>query len=518
MELTLTYQTGTQIAVQCDGQSSHTFDLLTLAPDPALPGRPPQPLLDPVAYGTALYAALFPPQSLAAQALAAGPERLLLVTDEQTDVVPWEFLHGPDGFLVLDLPLVRGLPPDKRIAPPALTAGLHIVAVPSNPLDPGVVPLNIDGEWQRLKEVIQPVPAALTLERTRPATLEQLRRLVAGQQQRVVHFMGHGGTGDQGAILLFEQIDGGLAPITAKDFLRRTRGTTFLVTLNACVSALPGETAFANLAAALVRQGTPYALGMRFVVADSDARTLSRVFYSELARGSSVDEAVWQARLELANSPQSWAVGVPVLYTALTAPASGFAQVAGQPSIHEHQPPLDLLALPRAEGTFQGRQDELRHLGGRLTGDNRPRLLTIHGSGGQGKTALAREAVERVAHAFPGGVVAVSLENLPGREQVVVSLARFLGIDTETIADPAELERQVHTRLGQQRTLLALDNAETLAQAAQANDAEAQQVAEFFREHLPATATLLATSREFLGWGGEEHLPLGGLDDTVRVE
>jgi hypothetical protein len=161
MELTLTQTTGTQIAVQCDGQPSHTFDLLILAPDPAIPGRPPQPLDDPVAYGAALYAALFPPQSPAAHALAAGPQRLLLVTDDPTDAVPWELLHGPDGFLVLDLPLLRGLPPDKRIPPPDLTAGLHIVAVPSNPLDPGVLPLNIDGEWQRLKEVIQPVPAAL---------------------------------------------------------------------------------------------------------------------------------------------------------------------------------------------------------------------------------------------------------------------------------------------------------------------------------------------------------------------
>jgi hypothetical protein len=332
MELTLTHQSGTHITVHCDGDYSHTFDLLTLAPDPTIPGRPPQPLADPVAYGQALFPALFPPQSPAQQALASRPDRLLLVTDEQTDVVPWEYLHGPDGFLVLDVPLVRGLPADQRRAPPTLASGLHIVAVPSNPLDPGVLPLNIDGEWQRLKEVIQQVPAALALERTRPPTLEQLRRQVAGQQQRVIHFMGHGSTSEQGAVLCFEQLDGGLALITAKDFLRRTKGTTFLVTLNACVSATPGETAFANLAAALVRQGTPYALGMRFVVSDSDARTLSRVLYSELARGSSVEEAVQQVRLELADSPQPWAVGVPVLYTSLSAPAAGFAPVAGQPN------------------------------------------------------------------------------------------------------------------------------------------------------------------------------------------
>ncbi|MBP1468991.1 tetratricopeptide repeat protein, partial [Candidatus Chloroploca sp. M-50] len=512
MELTLTIQADTQVAVHCNGQLSHVFDLLRLVPDPAVAGRPPHPLDDAKAYGQALYAALFPAESAALQARATGPARLLLVADAQTDAIPWEYAYGPDGFLVLDVTLVRGLPSAQRIPPPTLDGGLHIVAVPSNPLDADVLPLDIDGEWQRLKEVLQQVPAALTLERTRPVTLEQLRRLVSGQRNRVIHFMGHGGRSDKGAILLFEQQDGGLASVTAKDFLRRTKGTTFLVLLNACVSATPGETEFANLAAALVRQGTPYALGMRFSIVDNDARTFSRVFYSELARSSTVEEAVQQARLELANSPHAWAIGVPVLYTALSEPTGGFATSAGQLTLREHQPPLDLLALPRTEGVFQGRQEELRAVGARLTADSRPRLLTIHGIGGQGKTALAREAVERFAHAFPGGALALALETLPARESVIQSIATLLGMVTEKGAEPDLLEHAVLTRLGQLRTLLVLDNAETLVQAAQADQPEAQQLAQLLREQLPPTVCLLATSREYLGWGGEEGLPLGGLD------
>jgi tetratricopeptide (TPR) repeat protein len=517
MELTLTTQSATQVAVHCDGQFSHSFDLLSLAPDPAVPGGPPlipayAGIDDPVAYGQAVYQALFPPGSLAAQALARGPTRLLLVADAASDAVPWEYAHGPDGFLILDVALVRGLPAAQRVPPPALAAGLHIIAVPSNPLAAAIPPLDIDGEWQRLKEVVQQTPTALTLERTRPATPEHLRRLLAGQRQRVVHFMGHGGNSESGALLFFEQIDGGPTPVTAQDFLRRIKGTTFLVTLNACVSATPGPTDFANLAAALVHQGAPYALGMRFSVTDDDAHTFSRVFYSELARGSAIEEALQQARLELAASPHPWALGVPVLYTALAEPATGFAPIDGQPVIREHQAPLDVFALPRAEGAFQGRQAELRRLGARLTGDSRPRLLTIYGTGGQGKTALAREAVERFAHAFPGGAVALALESLPGRAQIVGDLARFLGIATEEIAEPVEIERLVLTRLGQQRSLLVLDNAETLVQAARAGEPAAQQVAQLLKEQLPPSVLLLATSREYLGWAGEEALPLGGLD------
>ena len=51
MELTLTRTSDSHVAVTCDGASSHAFDLRTLMPDEMLPGRPPQPLFDPITYG-----------------------------------------------------------------------------------------------------------------------------------------------------------------------------------------------------------------------------------------------------------------------------------------------------------------------------------------------------------------------------------------------------------------------------------------------------------------------------------
>ncbi|GAC1645962.1 MAG: hypothetical protein NVS4B12_12490 [Ktedonobacteraceae bacterium] len=397
MELVLTRQEGSQVLVTCNGQYSHTFDLLSLVPDEK---KLPSPLDDPIAYGKVLFQALFTPATVARQALDALPERILLVVgDEQIDALPWEYAYGPDGFLVCETHFVRGLPL-PRVTPPPLGLPLHIVAIPSNPLEKDLPPLNIDGEWMRLKETIQQLPYQVMLERTRPPTIEQVRHLVANQQHRVIHFMGHGGQDTkEGAFLCFEEDSGKLVPVTARQFVLRVRGTVFLVTLNACVSASPGETPFSNLAAALVRQKVPYALGMRLSIHDDDARAFARTFYGDLARGISVEEALMQTRLTLSSGARSWAVGVPVLYTSLNEAASGYACIPGVPVIHEHQPSLELTALPRAEGTFQGRIDELQRLGILLTGDSRPRLLTIHGSGGQGKTALAREAVERFAFA-----------------------------------------------------------------------------------------------------------------------
>jgi len=503
----------TQVAVTCNDQPSHTFDLSALLPTKA--NGLPHPIDDPVAYGTALYAALFPPDSPARQTLDRRPERILLVAaDPDLDAIPWEYMYGPDGFLVCDLPFVRGLPPEQRIPAPEQVGSLHIVAVPSNPLHPRLAPLNIDGEWMRLVDGVRRVTSAVTLERVWPPTIERLRALVANQPQRVVHFMGHGGKNERDeAVLCFEQDNGTLELISAREFTKRLRGGVFLVTLNACVSAEPGETPLSNLAAALVRERVPYALGMRFSIHDEDALTFSRVCYEELARGVPVEEAVFQMRLSLVKSARPWAIGVPVLYTALAAPASGFATEPGTPVVQTPQEAAlraVIGILPQTEGAFQGRLAEQITLGNGLTGPHRPRILTIHGGGGQGKTALAREAVERFAHAWPDGVWAISLESLPTRAELVADLARFLGIDVQSIAANA-LERVVQQRLRQRRTLLVLDNAETLVEATRAHDAEAIQVAGFLQQ-LPGTSvSLLITSRDTLGWSGEVSLELGGL-------
>lgn len=283
-----------QVSVLCDGQPSHHFDLRAVLPDSDRADRPPHPLQDPAAYGRALFAALFAEGSAARRAWEAGPARVLLVaTEPAIQAVPWEFAHGPHGFLVTEAAFVRGLPAAERVPPPALGGGLHLVAVPANPLDDSVHALNIEGEWMRLAEALAGVPQAVTLERVRPPTVEGLRAAVAGQTGRVVHFMGHGGQHASGAVLCFEDEAGGLQPATAREFVQRVRGATFLVTLNACVSATPGETEFANLAAALVAQKIPYALGMRFVIADEDALKFARAFYSDLARGAPVAGVTW---------------------------------------------------------------------------------------------------------------------------------------------------------------------------------------------------------------------------------
>src|SRR5689334_8299467 len=93
MELILTRRNSSAtIAISCDGQHSHTFDLHGI-----LPGSKtglPQPIDDPETYGTALYHALFPEETPAGRAIANSPERILFVSgDDKIDALPWEYAY-----------------------------------------------------------------------------------------------------------------------------------------------------------------------------------------------------------------------------------------------------------------------------------------------------------------------------------------------------------------------------------------------------------------------------------------
>lgn len=75
-----------------------------------------------------------------------------------------------------------------------------------------------------------------------------------------------------------------------------------------------------------------------------------------------------------------------------------------------------------------------------------------------------------------------------------------------------QLERLVLARLAERRTLLVLDNAETLIERAKNKDPAALELGQFIRQKLPGrNVSLLVTSRDHLGWAGEQLLELGGL-------
>lgn len=142
-----------------------------------------------------------------------------------------------------------------------------------------------------------------------------------------------------------------------------------------------------------------------------------------------------------------------------------------------------LAHLPPQLTSFIGRRAELAEIASALVDS---RLLTLHGTGGCGKTRLALAVAEDVTSRFPEGVWFVDLSAVSDPALVARAVAEPLGVGGDKI-DQVE---QVACRIGNERVLLVLDNCEHVVETA-------AELAQVLLERCPALH-ILATSREEL--------------------
>src|SRR6266511_1148874 len=121
------------------------------------------------------------------------------------------------------------------------------------------------------------------------------------------------------------------------------------------------------------------------------------------------------------------------------------------------------VALPAQPTAFVGRADEVRLLEERLR-QPEPRLLTLVGAAGTGKTRLAIEAALRAADRFPDGVFFVDLAPITDAALVPSTIALVVGL--QQVPERSVLG-QLAEYLAAHTVLLLLDNFEQLLPAAE---------------------------------------------------
>jgi len=157
--------------------------------------------------------------------------------------------------------------------------------------------------------------------------------------------------------------------------------------------------------------------------------------------------------------------------------------------------------LPTPATHFLGRERELFEAAS-LWLDREPRVLTIIGPGGTGKTRFSIELARFLAEEADGGTVFVPLAPVRAAALVVPLIAERLGASGDDAA-------AIATRIGEKRAHVVLDNLEQLLPDAARPLAELLAAAPALR--------IVATSREPLWIAGESEFDLPPMDESDAV-
>ncbi len=526
--------------------------------EPAAPRPPDDKLL--IDYGQRLYAYLFGDgaklhsffefndayRSEARLTLRLHPEAAALWS------LPWEYLHDGTEFLSLNgRLLIHRLPHGMaELHPPEGTPPLRILVIIASPDDQAE--LDVERELAVMQEALDDLRrnGQVQVDYLDDATLPALQDALSRTPYHVLHFTGHGAfikkDKDDKEInegkLCFEDAEGQsdlIGPQQLRPLLIGQRDLRLIV-LSACQSAkTSGLDAFDSVATGLLQADVPAVLAMQFSILDTSAIELARVFYAELARGRTPEEALRQTRLALRHLDEArpsdlrrfdW--GVPALY--VRAPGlrlidpdrvgADLASAPGRPQGSPQQRDLGGLTLPRI---FVGRRKELRSLR-RALRQHTP--IYVRGIGGVGKTTLTAKLLQR-----PGvdldGVCVIRCHELSQPVDALNKIASFWQAQGKTNhaeaaalllasnLDPADRARQALQMLATQRYVIVFDNLESwldipplqggtggrVDDAFAIADAVTRDVLRGLLSAYDVRTTLIFTSR--YRWAGIEALP-----------
>jgi tetratricopeptide (TPR) repeat protein len=408
--------------------------------------------------------------------------------------LPWELLHNGDGFLFQGgrpSRVRRRLPNKRNLAVPVVAPPIRVLLISARPEDDVCGYLDHRASALPLVAATEELGEVLRLSLLHPATYPALeaelaRAQQAGEPYHVVHFDGHGiydrrvGLGG----LCFED------PSDSHKLTGRRHQTVCtnqlgpllnnyripLVLLEACQSA-KAEAGSESVASELLQRGVASVVAMSHSVLVETARRFVAAFYTELARGQRVGQAMLAGQRALHSDPrrgQRYGIGeltladwfVPVLYQEKD--DSQLFTATPAPQTREDlrtrlRARLGAVPSEPADTGFVGRSRDLLALERLL---RQARWAVVRGQGGEGKTALAAELARWLVRSQQLRCAAfVSVELCSHKDAVLDALGRQLvGSDYSAAKyeNPEQALLPVERALREQPTLLVIDNMESV--------------------------------------------------------
>ncbi len=475
--------------------------------------------------------------------------------------LPWELVHDCEDWLFQGKhPVrVRRRMPFHSPRPPANNElPIRILLLSPRPEEEGVGYIDHRASAGPLVQAVTDLGDLAELTVLEPPTFPALKKALGeadtkGEPYHVVHFDGHGVYDKRhglGALCFEDPKDGGKLikraseSIPADELARALKEYRIpLVFLEACQTAKSEEEVNASVAGQLLDKGVASVVAMSHSVLVETARRFVDAFYRSLAAGERVGAAMlkgqcalaedtWRAKIMAAGDLhlQDWFV--PVLYQEEEDPQLfQILHSDAAKKLMARQRKLSLGDLPSPpKHHFHGRSRELLALERLFHGG--AQYVVLRGQGGEGKTELACEAARwLVGSGRFRRAVFVCMEDYSDLRGVLDHLGRqLLPTDSWSIVQFSDLEealQPVQRALGQERTVIVIDNLETVLPDQEGNvPASAPDVDDLFeqcrllQESAPETR-LIFTTREPLPepFDARKHeIGLGRVARTDAVE
>jgi tetratricopeptide (TPR) repeat protein len=238
---------------------------------------------------------------------------VLSITAPELAVMPWEALYDDEltSYICRTEGLVRHIDAPYTPDPLPVRPPLRILGIVASPR--GLAELNVDAEKQHLHQALAaPIKAGqVQLHWESQASWSRLHERLLQEQWHVLHFIGHGDYNPddgEGSIALVgdDQRADWVGASALADLLGEAEPTPRVVVLNSCASGQgSSHDLFSGTAATLVKRGISAVAAMQFSVSDTAAVAFPRGFYTALACGRPVDEAVRSGRLEILGTGRS---------------------------------------------------------------------------------------------------------------------------------------------------------------------------------------------------------------------